>query len=254
MDSLAIVLVSVGRSIFWAPPAFHWMRLWPVRLIASVFAAAFLVVLVSPFFAIRRPKARAAVRKAFSKLDFFVPIRPGEFSWFGAACITAGICEEWLARGFFFRYFGQTPWHWGIPVAFVIASLIFGINHVYQGPSGAISATFIGIAMGLLYLWTGSLLLPMIAHALIDLRALFLVKAVHSHPIDSEDPGLTPAWKIATSRGYSHSPINSSVLLSKSPPKYFRMTSIKTSFSFVACANNVIDDRSFISSGDPNTW
>ena len=175
----ALIFFCVGRSIYWAPPAFAWMGLLASKIAAIACAAGILIGLIAPFFALRKPKARATIRKAFSKLDYFVPTRPGEFFWFGALCVTAGICEEWLARGFLFRYFGQTPWHWGLTAAFIIASGIFGVNHLYQGLAGALAATTTGVVMGLLYLWTGNLLVPMITHALIDLRALFLLKAVH---------------------------------------------------------------------------
>jgi uncharacterized protein len=176
----ALIYVLIGRSIFWAPAAFAWMHSVWSTIVGIAFIAGFAFALVSPFMALRKPKARAAIRKAFQKFEFFLPTRSGEFGWFGAACITAGICEEWLTRGFLFRYFGQTPWHWGLLAAFVAATLIFGVNHIYQGWTGALSATFIGAVMGLLYLWTGNLLVSMVAHALIDLRALFLLKAVHT--------------------------------------------------------------------------
>ena len=52
--------------------------------------------------------------------------------------------------------------------------------------------------------------------------------------------------------GLFHSdPINSTVLASSTPPKYFRITSTNSAFCSVACANSVVDDRSFISSGEP---
>lgn len=185
----AIILFCVGPSIFWAPSAFAWMRLTASKIAAGACAAGILFALITPFFALRRPKARATIRKAFGKVDYFVPTRPGEFFWFGVLCVTAGICEEWLARGFLFRYFGQTPWHWGLTAAFIAASLIFGVNHLYQGVAGALSATAIGLIMGFLYLWTGSLLAPMVAHAFVDLRALFLLKAVHiDRPDTAPDP------------------------------------------------------------------
>ena len=184
----AIILICVGPSIFSAPPVFAWMRRTPSKIVAIACAAGILLALIAPFFALRRQKARGTIRKAFGKLDYFVPTRRGEFFWFGALCVTAGICEEWLARGFLFRYFGHAPWHWGLTAAFITASLIFGVNHLYQGAGGMLSATAIGVIMGFLYLWTGSLLAPMVVHAFVDLRALFLLKAVQ---IDR--PGTEPA-------------------------------------------------------------
>lgn len=189
----ASVLVAAGPAIFWAPPQFHWMHAIWAKIAGFVFAAGIAVVLLFPFLTLRKPKTRAAIRRAFEPLDFFLPMRRGEFGWFGALCVTGGICEEWLARGFLFRYFGQTPWHWGTPVAFAVATLAFGVNHIYQGWGGVLSTTLTGAAMGLLYLWTGSLLAPMIAHMLLDLRALFLLKAVHVNKPDQAHAADLPA-------------------------------------------------------------
>jgi membrane protease YdiL (CAAX protease family) len=40
---------------------------------------------------------------------------------------------------------------------------------------------------GLIYLWTGSLLIPMIVHALVDLRALLLLMGVNGHDDQSHN-------------------------------------------------------------------
>ena len=50
---------------------------------------------------------------------------------------------------------------------------------------GIISTGLLGAGFGFLYLWSGSLLLPMIVHALVDLRALGLLKgAFRAEPAD----------------------------------------------------------------------
>jgi membrane protease YdiL (CAAX protease family) len=188
-----VVLLAVGRSIFEAPEKFAWMGpLWS-KTIGGGLAIGLGLGLLAPFMVVRSEQGRAAVRKAFGKLGFFVPTQAGQFGWFGAICVTAGVCEEWIFRGFLFRYFGQTPWHWGLAAAFVLSAVLFGVNHFYQGWKGIISTGLMGAGFGLLYLWTGSLLGPMIVHALVDLRGLALLMVVHRGKVD--DDGFPTAAK-----------------------------------------------------------
>ena len=56
-------------------------------------------------------------------------------------------------------------------MALVMASLLFGAFHLLTW-TYAIIAAFIGAYLGLLWIWTGNLLTPMITHAVYDLAAL----------------------------------------------------------------------------------
>ena len=181
----ALVLLAAGREFFWAPAKFLWMDTAWARSVGFGLLVGIVIGLLAPFLALSKPKGRAALRRAFGKLGFFVPTQAEQFGWFGVLCITAGVCEEWIFRGFLFRYFGEMPWHFGLPAAFVISSVLFGANHFYQGSRGIISTGLLGAGFGFLYLWSGSLLLPMIVHALVDLRALGLLKgAFRAEPAD----------------------------------------------------------------------
>lgn len=51
-------------------------------------------------------------------------------------CITAGICEEVVYRGFLMQYFHTLPFHLSLAWAMVASSVIFGIAHLYQGVAG----------------------------------------------------------------------------------------------------------------------
>jgi len=119
----------------------------------------------------RKPKLAAAAQRQMKKLDFFLPVTARERAWFGVVSVTAGICEETLYRGFLYHYFRDT-WHWGLLLAVVASSVVFGLAHGYQGVSGILGTGAIGGLLAVLYLGTGSLLTPMIFHALLDLRIL----------------------------------------------------------------------------------
>jgi hypothetical protein len=106
-------------------------------------------------------------------------IRPifGPWSMFQLAVIStlAGICEEALFRGALQS--GLTP-HIGAAPALVIASLAFGLAHPIS-KQYVLSATMIGFLLGWLFIATGNLLAPMIAHAVYDFCALTWFLRLH---------------------------------------------------------------------------
>lgn len=87
--------------------------------------------------------------------------------------LNAGILEELLFRlavpALVFAVSGSAL------VAVVGSVLLFAALHSYQGIPGMAGALLIGAVLMLLYLTTGSILVPMIAHALLDLRSLVLI-------------------------------------------------------------------------------
>ena len=56
-------------------------------------------------------------------------------------------------------------------LAMVLASALFGAFHLLTW-TYAIIAAFIGAYLGLLWIWTGNLMAPMITHAIYDVVAL----------------------------------------------------------------------------------
>jgi len=102
---------------------------------------------------------------------------------FAALAVTAGITEEWIWRGFGAAAL-RAAWP-QLPLAPTVAvlALAFGWAHVYQGLGGVLATALLGGLFAWLYLSTGSLLLPMLLHVLIDLRALLVpVGTGTSHP------------------------------------------------------------------------
>ncbi|WP_206377117.1 CPBP family intramembrane glutamic endopeptidase [Sphingomonas sp. G-3-2-10] len=56
--------------------------------------------------------------------------------------------------------------------AFVVAAIVFGLVHLYQGAAGVLATGVLGAALTLAYLLSGSLALPILLHVAIDLNAL----------------------------------------------------------------------------------
>lgn len=121
------------------------------------------------------PGYREVLQQQVKSVRGLIPERASERRWYGLVALTAGICEEILFRGFLIAYLtALVP---GLPVipAIVLSGAIFGMAHGYQGWSGVVSTGILGVALGLLYFYTGSLLWPIVVHALIDLRVLAMV-------------------------------------------------------------------------------
>ena len=102
----------------------------------------------------------------FGTLRHALPQNDRDYRRFVGVSITAGIVEEFLYRGFAFWYLAQLMPLWAVVV---VSSIAFGLGHSYQGISGMIRVTLIGLAFGTFYVWTGSIWLPMLAHAVLDI-------------------------------------------------------------------------------------
>ncbi|MGW3364947.1 CPBP family intramembrane glutamic endopeptidase [Streptosporangium canum] len=109
-------------------------------------------------------------RQAVSHL---LPRTPAE-RWYAAGLsVTAGIAEEIVYRGLLIAV-GMGALGLSEEVAAVCALAVFVVGHLYQGWRGMLVVTLLGAVLTSLYLRSGSLLLPILVHALIDLRGLVL--------------------------------------------------------------------------------
>lgn len=80
----------------------------------------------------------------------------------------AGAGEEALFRGFLQPFAAS---YVGMPAAILVASLAFGALHWISLPYVVLAST-LGGAFGLLHVYTGNLVVPVVAHAVYDLIAL----------------------------------------------------------------------------------
>jgi membrane protease YdiL (CAAX protease family) len=91
--------------------------------------------------------------------------------------VTAGVCEEWLYRGFFLAVVAALVPALPAGALVAVAAVAFGLAHAYQGVSGIVLTGVLGGVFAALYLQTGSLLLPVLLHAAVDLRFLLVPSA-----------------------------------------------------------------------------
>ncbi len=102
-----------------------------------------------------------------------LPRNRPELGWGAALSINAGIVEEALFRLALPALLVVVT---GEPVsAFVLAAIVFGALHAYQGWIGVLATTVVGVLFTLLYVASGSIVLAMLVHALFDLRTLVVI-------------------------------------------------------------------------------
>jgi len=124
---------------------------------------------------------------SFGKLVHFLPRTDREYRDFFGLSITAGIVEETIYRGFVFWYLAQVMPLWAVVV---VSSMAFGLAHSYQGAAGVVRVTLIGLVFGAFYLLTGSIWLPIVGHALLDiLQGAMLVEILR----EDDDSAATQA-------------------------------------------------------------
>lgn len=124
---------------------------------------------------------RNAVRKGQElpgqeAIGALLPRTGRERGYAGIVAVSAGVCEELLYRGLFIAagvgIFGLPMW-----VAAVLSGVIFLVAHIYQGMPALVAVAAVTVLLTVLYVASGSLLLPIIVHILIDVRGLLLVPA-----------------------------------------------------------------------------
>jgi uncharacterized protein len=183
--SAVAVLIVGWERVFTITPAPYdaaWLfgHLW-VRYLVGTLIALFVALSLQPFVTVALKKLRKKPRtyrtaETVKSLDYFLPATSTERRWWAFIAITAGVCEETLYRGFLVHYLHASAFSLNLTVALLISSGLFGLVHLYGGVSGVVGSFVFGFLMGMLFLLTGNLLLPMIVHALLDLRMLVILR------------------------------------------------------------------------------
>ncbi|WP_187264936.1 CPBP family intramembrane glutamic endopeptidase [Homoserinibacter sp. GY 40078] len=105
-----------------------------------------------------------------------LPRTRGELPYGTGLAVSAGVFEELMFRlalpALLFGLLGD-----GL-LSFLLATLLFGALHLYQKAVGMIVATVLGAIFALLYIVSGTILLPIVVHVLVDLRSLVLLPLV----------------------------------------------------------------------------
>jgi len=164
------VPLALDDTRAWGPLAAIPYGSGPVAGVLAGFGIAAVLVMVVPVLLLRR---RLDEVPAIGDIRALLPRNRGELPYGAALGLTAGVVEELLFRlalpALLFGVLGSGP------LAFLLAALLFGALHMYQGPLGILFAFVLGLLFTLLYLVSGSILAPIALHALVDLRSLVLI-------------------------------------------------------------------------------
>lgn len=122
-----------------------------------------------------QPERCAEIRSQGEHLQGLLPTNAKEQRTLDYLSVTAGICEEIAYRGFVYWYL--THWMPGL-AAVAIGSLAFGAVHLYEGKEAAGRIVILSVITFGLYLGTGSLWIPMVAHTALDMLQVRMLTTV----------------------------------------------------------------------------
>jgi membrane protease YdiL (CAAX protease family) len=107
------------------------------------------------------------LRKQLTYIQWMTPSTAKEARYFILGLsISAGICEEILFRGYLMLVLGD---YFPTYAVVIISSLIFGLPHIYQGAIHIFRTAIVGATMALIYLFTDSIIIPILLHAVFDM-------------------------------------------------------------------------------------
>lgn len=111
-----------------------------------------------------------AIPDLLSKLaESILPNNSLELAVYCTVSVTAGVCEEFLYRGFAMAALsraGIASW-----AVVLLSAILFGLAHTYQGRSGVAGTTLLGLVFGGARLALQSLLPVIVWHTMVDVVA-----------------------------------------------------------------------------------
>jgi membrane protease YdiL (CAAX protease family) len=169
---------------------------WPARTGSTVFAVAVGAVVVGAQVSGARRVSRIYAGRPWPRhfINAALPRTPRERRLMPFAALTAGVGEELVFRGLFVAaglgLLGLSP-----AVAVLVVAVAFGWAHLYQGPRGVALTALGAMYLGLLYLLSGSLLIPVLVHAGTDAVAFLCLRP--TWPAGDDPGGSEPAAEAA---------------------------------------------------------
>jgi membrane protease YdiL (CAAX protease family) len=179
-------------SLYWSTIAFQWVaagvvawRSWAhgvsrqqlglvvpgrSRLIAITVLGAVVIVTLQWLNLRRMGRSTGPLRGPLQALaERILPQSTSELIPFLALAVTAGLCEEFLYRGFAMAVIARAALPTGVVI--LLSSVLFGLAHLYQGRAGFVSTLMLGLLFGFSRSALGSLLPVMVWHTGVDVVA-----------------------------------------------------------------------------------
>lgn len=165
---------------------------WPTwnPMVMQLIVAVFLFYALDVFFQYGTKKWRDRSLKQRHTSLAFVPSDKKELLHFIFLAFAAGIGEEIIFRGFLIHYL----LYWtgnnesGTLTAILLASALFAFLHGYQGFRSMVKIFFLSLLFAGIFLYSHSLILVMIIHAVIDMLSGWLGIQLLRHMPQGETP------------------------------------------------------------------
>ena len=135
-----------------------------IALLAILYAGDLLM-------SIRKWKKRDLTVDTLDDTTPFLPRKLRELPAYIVMCISAGVFEEIIYRGYMVTYFlPEYNFSTGPPILAVTApAFLFSLAHYYQGWQAVLKIFLLSLLLGIIFLSSGSIWVVMIIHFLIDL-------------------------------------------------------------------------------------
>ena len=139
-----------------------------VLLAVGVFALFYIVDLLA---GVIIPSIKKQRLSNLENLKVILPVNAREFLDYSFLAVSAGICEEFIYRGFLINYFLQIfgNFEGALIIAVLVPALIFAVSHLYQGWIAVIKIFVLSCLFGIIFILSKSLVLVIIIHVLVDL-------------------------------------------------------------------------------------
>lgn len=174
-----LTLSDIGLS--WTS---HWQSLTSLSLLIVIT----LYFIYSLFTLENDEKAKRSLVEQMSSLAWFMPKNKKQLAIFTLGLsVAAGVCEELIFRGYLLQALTE---HVGLTFAVLISSALFGLCHLYQGFFHVIRTFVIGIIFCLIYIFSETLIIPIILHVIVDIYG-----AISSYIARNTKLAITPESK-----------------------------------------------------------
>jgi membrane protease YdiL (CAAX protease family) len=169
LPSMLLMLIVNQTQISLSDLGLQWQ--WDL---ANIISSAGLLAICGYFlFSLNQLKNNTqqhqAIRKQLGYIQWMTPSTAREARYFILGLsISAGICEEILFRGYLMQALGNYLPTYAVVI---ISSITFGLAHIYQGAIHIVRTSIVGATMALIYLYTDSIIIPILLHVAIDMYA-----------------------------------------------------------------------------------
>lgn len=145
--------------------------LWSSVAVAGVYAYLAVSAIVISVLVLLVPELMGDIRE---RIDVLKSMPVGRTGLTILLLLPVAAHEEIIFRGLLLPYLRRLTGHWWVAV--LISSAIFGALHLPQGVLGALQITGIGAVLGLIFVWSRSLLAVTVAHFIFNFVQFQLIR------------------------------------------------------------------------------